>query len=134
MSVLRPALSPTIVIEDDVALRSAICGALEDAGLHPVECADLATARAAIERLQPAVVVLDLSLEEEFGGDLLAELAEREDAPAVVVCSAFGLAHLVAARFSVPCVRKPFELDELVAVVQRAAAEQVRPRAGTSKK
>lgn len=133
MSTLRPALTPTIVIEDDAALRSAICGALEDAGLHPVECADLATARAAIERLRPAVVVLDLSLEGEFGGDLLAELAGREDAPAVVICSAFGLAHIVAARYSVPCVRKPFDLDELVTAVQRAVAEEVRPRAANAK-
>ena len=128
MSHRRPALSPTLVVEDDPVLRAAIAGALEDAGFHPVECADLTTARATIARMRPSVVVLDLSLEGEFGGDLLEELAREEDAPAVVVCSAFRLAHMVAARFAVPCVEKPFEIETLVKTVESAFDERRRPQ------
>lgn len=127
MTAPRPA-APTLIVEDDLVLRKALAGALDDAGLSPIECADLSTARAAIERMQPRVVVLDLSLDGEFGGDLLEELASRDDAPPVVVCSAFGLATMLAARFSVPCVRKPFELDALVSAVESAIANQRRPR------
>ncbi len=127
MSHRRPALSPTLVLEDDLVLRKAIAGALEDAGFYPIECADLKTARAAIDRMKPSVVVLDLSLEGEFGGDLLEELARAEDAPAVLVCSAFGLANLVAARFSVPWIGKPFELEALVQAVEDAVVEKRRP-------
>lgn len=128
MSYRRPALSPTLVIEDDLVLRKAIAGALEDAGFRPIECADLSTARAAIARMQPSVIVLDLSLEGEFGGDLLEELAKTENAPAVVVCSAFPLASMVAARYSVPCVQKPFDIQALVDAVEAAVHEQRIPR------
>lgn len=128
MSNRRPALTPTLVVEDDVVLRGAIRGALEDAGLHPIECADLKTARETIERAQPLVVVLDLALGDEFGTELLEELAAREDAPAVVVCSAFGLASLIAARYSVPCVKKPFDIDKLVNEVERAIDQKLSPR------
>lgn len=128
MSTRRQALTPTLVVEDDVVIRGAIRGALEDAGFHPIECADLGRARAAIERVRPAVVVLDLALGDEFGTDLLDELAAREEAPAVVICSAFGLANLIAARYSVPYVRKPFELDTLVREVERAIDESLAPR------
>jgi NtrC-family two-component system response regulator AlgB len=119
---------PTVVVEDDVVLRGAIRGALEDAGFHPVECADLSTARSAIARLQPAVVVLDLALGPEFGGELLEELSRIDDAPAVVICSAFGLAKLLAARYAIACVTKPFEIDELLREVERAVEEKLVPQ------
>jgi DNA-binding NtrC family response regulator len=127
MSTRRTALRPTVVVEDDRVLRGAICGALEDAGFHPVECADLGTARSAIARLQPAVVVLDLTLGSEFGGELLEELSLQDDAPAVVICSAFGLATLLAAQYSVVCVQKPFELESLLEAVERAVEEKRSP-------
>ncbi len=127
MSTRRAVLTPTLVVEDDPVLRGAICGALEDAGYQALGCADLACARAMIARVQPAVVVLDLSLDGEFGGDLLAELAAHDDVPAVVVCSAFGLASMVAARFSAPCLQKPFDIDKLIAAVEHAVSERVRP-------
>lgn len=72
--------------------------------------------------------MLDLSLGGEFGGALLEELAQLDDAPAVVICSAFTLAPLVAARFSVPCVKKPLDLDVLIREVQRAVDQRLRPR------
>lgn len=132
MSHRRAVLSPTLVVEDDPVLRKAVCGALEDAGLHPIECVDLTSARAAIDRLKPVVVVLDLSLGGEFGADLLTELAAMDDPPSVVICSAFGLANLVAARFSVPYVQKPFDLDHLIAEVSRAIERRARPRLAQS--
>jgi len=128
MSNRRLAITPTLVVEDDPTLRGAIRGALEDAGFHPIECADLPTARERLERANPAVIVLDLGLGEEFGADLLEELASRDDAPAVVVCSAFGLASLIAARYSVPCVPKPFDLDTLVREVGRAVEQRLSPK------
>ncbi len=128
MSARRNALTPTLLVEDDEVLRGAMRGALEDAGFHPIECADLTTARASIARVQPSVIVLDLGLGNEFGADLLEELAKRADSPAVVVCSAFGLAHMIAARYSVPCVPKPFDIEELVREVERAVEEKLKPR------
>lgn len=117
-----------MLLEDDEVLCDAIRGALEDAGYVPVVCSALAEARAAIKRVRPAVAVVDLSLPGEFGADLLEELAHDENAPAAVVCSAFSLAELIAARYRIPCVRKPFELDALLATIEQAVANGSRPR------
>lgn len=119
---------PALIVEDDPVLSDAICGALEDAGYSPTTCAALSEARKELARAKPLVVVVDLSLPGEFGADLLEELASREDAPAAVVCSAFSLAELIAARYHIPCVRKPFELDDLLGAIDRAIDEGARPR------
>lgn len=121
--------SPALILEDDLVLCDAIRGALEDAGYDPISsCVALREARAEIARTKPVVVIVDLSLPGEFGADLLEELASRDDSPAAVVCSAFSLAELVAARYRIPCVRKPFELDDLLSTVARAIDEGARPR------
>jgi DNA-binding NtrC family response regulator len=119
---------PALIVEDDAVLCDAIRGALEDAGYEPTTCAALSDARREIARHKPVVVVVDLSLPGEFGADLLEELASQKDAPAAVVCSAFSLAELIAARYRIPCVRKPFDLDQLLDAVDRAIDEGARPR------
>ncbi len=117
-----------LIVEDDQILCNAIRGALEDAGYASTTCTALSEARREIARSKPSVVVVDLSLPGEFGADLLEELASRDDSPAAVVCSAFSLAELIAARYRIPCVRKPFELDQLLDAVGRAVNEGARPR------
>lgn len=117
-----------LLLEDDEVLGEAMRGALEDAGYAAVLCTQLDDARAAIKDERPVVAVVDLSLPGEFGADLLEELAADDNAPPAVVCSAFSLAELIAARYHVPCVRKPFELDELLAAVDHAVADDTRPR------
>lgn len=124
MTTRRPVIPRALVIEDDSVLCAAICGALKDAGYDTVGCADLASARAAIREIMPHVIVLDLSLGADFGGELLEELAREEQQPQVIVCSAFPLASLVAARFSVRCVNKPFDLDRLLAEIDDALRER----------
>ena len=117
-----------MIVEDDAVLCDAIRGALEAAGYAPTTCGALAEARREIARSKPAVVIVDLSLPGEFGADLLEELSNRADAPAAVVCSAFSLAELIAARYRIPCVRKPFELDQLLDAIERAIDQDARPR------
>jgi two-component system, OmpR family, response regulator CpxR len=118
-----------LIVEDDPRLAITLCDALNDEGYASHACTTLGETIAAIAECDPAVVVLDLTLQREFGGDLLEHLATREHSPAVVVCSAFPLASIVAARYGVPCVAKPFELDLLLETVQRAVDEQTRPAA-----
>jgi DNA-binding response OmpR family regulator len=116
-----------LVVEDEPVMRDVIIGALSDAGFGPIGVADLTDARAALTGDSPALIVLDLSLSGDFGADLLAELAAREDPPCVLVCSAFPLAEMVAARFNVEVLRKPFDIDELVFAASRAVADGRRP-------
>jgi DNA-binding response OmpR family regulator len=116
-----------LVVEDEVVMRDVIVGALSDAGFGPFGVSDLAGARSVLARETPALIVLDLSLDGDFGAELLAELATRPEPPCVLVCSAFPLANVIAARFNVELLRKPFEIDQLVFAASRALTNCRRP-------
>jgi DNA-binding NtrC family response regulator len=124
----RLSLASVLVVEDDEAIADALIDVLEDAGYLPNVVRTLAEARKAIDTDPPRLVVLDLTLEAEFGGDLLDELSTRPDAPPVVIVSAFGLATMVGERYRVPVVSKPFGLDELLDTIGRALDGQTRPQ------
>jgi len=118
-----------LVVEDDEAMGTAIADALDDRGWNVVVVDTLAAARDTIARSHPALLVLDLTLKDEFGATLLDELAGRDDAPATVIVSGFGLAPLVAARFEVELVNKPFAVDAFIDAVERANRDGKKPRA-----
>lgn len=123
----RHARATALIVEDDEVMCAAISGAVEDIGLHATSCVSLFEAETAIAESRPDVVILDLTLSSEFGGDLLESLATRYEAPPVVVCSGFALAPIVAARYGIPCVRKPFELEELLKAIRTAMQQKLRP-------
>jgi DNA-binding NtrC family response regulator len=116
-----------LVVEDEPVIRDVIVQALSDAGFGPLGVADLSSARAVLAGDVPALLVLDLSLNGDFGADLLSELAARPEPPCVLVCSAFPLAEMVAARFDVELLRKPFDIDQLVFAASRALSNERRP-------
>lgn len=108
-------------------MRDVIVGALSDSGFGPFGVSDLASARTVLLRERPSLMVLDLSLDGDFGADLLTDLASRDDSPCVLVCSAFPLANVIAARFNVELLKKPFEIDQLVFAASRALQNGRRP-------
>jgi DNA-binding NtrC family response regulator len=117
-----------LVLEDDEAMGIALADALADLGWDATVVDTLAAARTAIHDVHPSLLVLDLTLREEFGATLLDELAGRDDAPATVIVSGFGLAPLVAARYEVELVDKPFEVDTFLDAVDRAERDAKKPR------
>jgi DNA-binding response OmpR family regulator len=121
----RPQL---LVVEDDAILRESLVALLMDEGFEVIAVSGLVAARAVLADKRTAVLVLDLTLEGEFGADLLAELASTDHAPATVIVSAFQLANLVADRYGVDVIRKPFAITDVVARVRAAMAERRRPR------
>ena len=110
-------------------MGTAIVEALEDRGYRSMLVDTLTAARDALSRTRPALLVLDLTLKDEFGATLLDELAGRDDAPATVIVSGFGLAPLVAARYEVELVNKPFDVDKFLDAVERARRDAKKPRA-----
>lgn len=121
-----------LVVEDDPVIREVIVGALADAGFGPFGVSDLGSARTALREQKPVLVVLDLSLDGDFGAELLHEMCAEPHAPCVLVCSAFPLANVIAARFNVELLRKPFDLDELVFAATRAVQNGRRPSLPTT--
>lgn len=111
-----------LVVEDDPVLCEVLSLALRDEGWATHAVTTARAAREAILSNAPAVLLLDLTLPDGFGGDLLAELATRGALPPTVIVSTFALAELVARRYDVALVRKPFELEALLHSVSRVAA------------
>jgi two-component system OmpR family response regulator len=77
-----------LVVEDDAAIADAVCASLERAG-HVVD--HLADGKAAIAALQEhafALVVLDLGLPGEDGGEVLRRLRSAHDGVPVLVITA----------------------------------------------
>jgi DNA-binding NtrC family response regulator len=127
------SVAPILVVEDDQTLSRTVADALIDEGYLVVTASTVAGARTALERARPTALVLDLTLPDTFGAELLAELAEVQEAPPTVLLTTFHLAPMIADRYDVELVQKPFEIEELVAAVKRAIERQRRPkRAATS--
>jgi DNA-binding response OmpR family regulator len=120
-----------LVVEDDVTLSSVISSALADEGYVTKVATTAAEARRMLAEELPTVMVLDLTLPDSFGGDLLAEATASGKMPSTVIVSTFPLAELIARRYDVELVRKPFELDALLAAVSRLARPSRSLRAAT---
>jgi DNA-binding response OmpR family regulator len=112
--------NPVLVVEDDPAVRQALEWTLEAEGI-PVAAA--ATGRRAVELAasqRPGLVLLDMGLPDISGEAVAAAVrAAHSDVP-IFVLTADGRAAEKAERVgAVGYLSKPFELDELIAVVKR---------------
>ncbi len=77
-----------LIVDDFAAFRRSARALLEDDGFDVVgEAADGRTALAEVERLRPAVVLLDVQLPDEDGFEVAARVASGPDPPVVVLVS-----------------------------------------------
>jgi two-component system response regulator HydG len=113
-----------LVVDDDDGVRFTLRGILEDEGLEVIEAS---SGRAALDRLAEGkveLVISDLRMPELDGLGLLAELRARgHDGPRFILITAHGSErHAVAAmqHGAYDYFKKPFDTDELLAVVRRA--------------
>ncbi len=115
-----------LVVDDDDAVRFTVRSVLEDAGLDVVEARDGSEALAAVDAAAPVhVVVSDLRMPVMDGMALLAALQRRPEAPRMILVTAYGDERAAVAAMKAGAwdyFRKPFEIDELLAVVERACA------------
>lgn len=113
-----------LLIEDDRDIREALSDVLRDAG-HEVFCAR--DGRDALEMLEtasvprPCLILLDWIMHPMSGPEFLRELERRPDLPDLRVLVITGATELGAA-LSYPglvgVLRKPFELDDLLAMTR----------------
>ena len=126
---------PVLVVDDDMVSRHVLGQALAKANLDHVAVGSGAEALAQIEKIHPAIVLLDLVMPQPDGYQILRILrarAETRDLP-VVVLTALDAEDEIARAFEAGAddfVRKPFKPVELVARVRgqlrlRAAMDQL---------
>jgi CheY-like chemotaxis protein len=116
-------MSTTIlVVDDDPLIRLTVSGILEDEGYTVVSAGDGLEALAKLAELQPAVILLDITMPRMDGYAFAAELARRglRQAVPVIVLTADGRAPEKAAQLGAEgYLAKPFTLPTLLAEVAR---------------
>ncbi|HEY2511602.1 MAG TPA: response regulator, partial [Polyangiaceae bacterium] len=111
---------PVLVVDDDAVSRHVLVQALASAGLPHVAVASGTEALAAIERVNPSILLLDLVMPAPDGYQVLRILrarAETRDLP-VVVLTALDAQDEIARAFEAGAddfVKKPFRPVELIA-------------------
>jgi DNA-binding response OmpR family regulator len=110
-----------LVVDDEPSIRLLCRINLELEGFDVLEAGTLAEARAAVSSRDVSVVLLDLRIGHETGGDLVHELRSRQ--PPVPVAFVTGSAEInpvdhVADAY----LQKPFTIEALLSTVRRLAA------------
>ena len=119
-----------LVSEDDSDLRSALVELLESEGIDTTHVSTLDDARGVLTRLPDAVLLLDVNFRasELTAVDWLTELLRQNDAPRTLLLSASHLGPVIAQRFGVPFIRKPFDFDDLLRQIRDVRISGQRPR------
>jgi DNA-binding NtrC family response regulator len=112
-----------LVVEDDASVRTTVTTFLE---LEGYQVDAVATTSAAIRRLGESaypIVITDIYLDEHTGLDVLAAARKKNPDCAVILMTARGTMETVMAATqggAFDYIAKPFDLDTLLAAVQRA--------------
>ncbi len=114
--------APILVVDDDYHLRRTIQLMLEEEQFDVLTAGDGREAVAQALARQPALIILDMGLPLLDGSEVAAQVRARYGAAVpVVLITADGLAaeksHQIGA---VSYLRKPFDFDDLIHVVQQA--------------
>ena len=126
-----PAEPPLMIVDDDDDLRQTLAHIITVYGYRVTTFGD---ARAALDALQdgqaPFLILLDLMMPGMSGWEFRAaqlENATLASIPVVVVTAANVASHGMPTLPDVEILRKPFDLDELLTIIERyAAAARVR--------
>jgi DNA-binding NtrC family response regulator len=112
-----------LIVDDDAGVRYTLREILSSGGIEVDEAEDGAAALARFEASPVPLVIADLRMPRMGGMELLRRLSARAPAPRVVLITAHGSERQAVEAMKAGAwdyFRKPFENDELLAVVRRA--------------
>lgn len=109
-----------LYVEDDAFVRESVAELLDTAERRLVCVADGAGARAALRTQDVDLLMTDINLPDGSGLDLAREGLRQNPALPVIVCSGHDLSDITSSLGpTAHLLRKPFDLDELEALVER---------------
>ncbi len=115
-----------LVVDDESLIRQSVSGALRDEGFEVSDAGTGGDALRCFGEDRPDVVILDLVLGDADGLDLLRRFRADDAEVKVLVITAHGSidAAIAAMRLGAyDFIKKPFDLDDLVAVVRSLAGK-----------
>ena len=126
---MNDGATTVLVVEDDFDLRDALVPILEYEGHRVVSAAN---GKEALERLQtmppPSLILLDLMMPVMSGEEFRAEQLRDPtlaSIPVVVVSAHASAEERAALLGAAGCVKKPFEIEDLLEQVRRSSRSPV---------
>ncbi|MCB1475364.1 MAG: sigma-54-dependent Fis family transcriptional regulator [Rhodobiaceae bacterium] len=119
------AVSDILIVDDEADIRDLVAGILEDEGYKTRTAANADEALSQVESRRPTLVFLDIWLQGSRldGLELLDQLRERHPELPVVMISGHGTIETAVSaikRGAYDYIEKPFKVDRLVLIAQRA--------------
>jgi two-component system response regulator AtoC len=121
-------MATVLVVDDDAGIRESAAMALAKVGHRILQASDAYEAQRVLREHRVDVVVSDIYMPGEDGLALLQSIAERRDAPRVILMTARGSIETTALAQRAGAfdyLAKPFELSELIARVAAAVTKRV---------
>ncbi|QKQ73156.1 sigma-54 dependent transcriptional regulator [Nostoc sp. TCL240-02] len=118
-------MAKILIIDDEKALRQAIAQILQDEGYEILEAADGEQGLKLLASDRPDLVFLDLKMPKTQGMTVLKQLDQKLFEFPVIVMTAYGTSRTAIEAMQLGAydyLTKPFDLDELVSLTQRALA------------
>jgi two-component system, NtrC family, response regulator HydG len=112
-----------LVVDDDDGVRYTIVNILEESDFEVDEAPSGEAALERLDRVDPHLVITDLRMPGIDGLELLRRIQARPAPPRVIMITAHGSERAAVEAMKLGAYdyfRKPFEMEELLAVVQRA--------------
>src|SRR6187401_1427551 len=117
------------LVDDDASIRWVLERALRQGGMAPTAFDHADSALAALRRDRPDVLITDIRMPGRSGLELLTEIHDSQpELPVIVMTAHSDLDSAVAAYQggAFEYLPKPFDIDQAVDLVRRAAQQQVR--------
>ena len=111
-----------LIVDDDTTARYGMKRVLEES-YKVLEAENAAAARRVMAAESPDLLLLDIEMPGESGLDLLRELKAKDSSPAVIMITAYGSEKVAVEAMksgAYDYLPKPFEVDELRLVVEKA--------------
>ena len=113
-----------LVVDDDADIRVAIGEVLSDEGMSVDAASDGSEALERANAQRPSLVILDITLPVVDGFAVADRLRERYGRLPILAITADGRAAQKAQRVGAYAyLRKPFELEDMIALVKRGLTE-----------
>lgn len=119
-------MKPVWIVDDDQAIRWVLEKALARAGVATRSFSHAADVLDALESEHPSALVSDIRMPGGSGLDLLRQIKERHAGLPVIVMTAFSDLDSTVSAFqggAFDYLAKPFDVNEAVALIQRAAQD-----------
>jgi DNA-binding response OmpR family regulator len=122
MDAWRLTIKRVLVVDDEPMIRQLAAECLAEAGYHVDTAANGSDALRVMRRHAPDLIVLDLMMPQLDATGFVERMRRQKrfaQVAVVIMTAAYGALDVAKRLGAQACVSKPFELDHLVAEVER---------------